>query len=167
MTNRLNVAFPCISENDCLETYFHNRFWIYDCDDEYRCYVKTDEDQFCVINESENNIYFLAIDKCMFSDTDQFEKCDCAVFNDEVFAFIEIKKSKKRTKSQNKKKAKSQLISTINVFKEKVEFNVPLEAYLCIGDSPKTPAKSATSSDMLLEFEEMGVSLFEGCQKEF
>ena len=168
MKNKLEEAFPQVLTNHCLETNLSEEFWIYDCDEENRCYITSEDNQFQVKNNTENHISFLAIDKCIFFDDDAFEKCDCAVFNEKTFCFIEIKKSKLRQKKKNRKKAKAQLQSTINIFREKIDFsNLKLEAYLCIGISPTRPSITATSMDMILEFEELDTKLFEGCQKEF
>ncbi len=168
MKNKLEEAFPQVLTNHCLETNSEKEFWIYDCDEESRCYITSEDSQFQVINNTENHISFLAIDKCIFFDDDAFEKCDCAVFNEKIFCFIEIKKSKKSRKKKNRKKAKTQLQSTINIFREKIDFSsLQLEAYLCIGMSPTRPSITAASMDMRLEFEELDTKLFEGCQKKF
>ena len=167
MRNKLEEAFPKISRNSCLEINSESEFWIYDCDEENRCYMKSEESQFQVINNTKNDIFFLAIDKCIFFDDDEFEKCDCAVFNEKTFCFIEIKKSKKSRKKANRKKAKSQLKTTIEIFQGKIQFDLKLEAYLCIGMSPTRPSRSAASNDMILEFEDIDTKLLEGCQKEF
>ena len=167
MKNKLEEAFPQISTNHCLETT-QDKFWIYDCEEKSRCYITHEDNQFHVLNDTNGYISFLAIDKCIFFDDDAFEKCDCAVFNEKIFSFIEIKKSKLRQKKKNRKKAKAQLISTINIFRDKIDFSdIQLEAYLCIGTSPTRPSITATSIDMILEFEELDTKLFEGCQKVF
>jgi len=167
MKNKLEEAFPQVLTNHCLETNSEKEFWIYDCDEENRCYITSEDNQFQVINNTKNNISFLAIDKCIFFDDDTFKKCDCAVFNEKTFCFIEIKKSKVARRNRNKKVASRQLKSTIELFKTKIDFNLSLEAYLCIGFSNTIPSRSASSSDMILEFEELDTKLFEGCQKEF
>jgi len=44
-----------------------------------------------VINKKNQTISFLKIDKCVFNDNDE-EKCDCALANNHLIYFIEIKK---------------------------------------------------------------------------
>ncbi|MFN5984213.1 MAG: hypothetical protein ACK479_12165 [Fluviicola sp.] len=104
-------------------------------------YIKDIKDSSCeltnesdfhikVENKEKINITFLKIDKCFFSDSDRFKKCDCAVFSKEKSYFIEIKEvenievldsklRKPSLKRKNlKKEATKQLIETINQFKK-------------------------------------------------
>lgn len=75
-----------------------------------------------VINNSNKDIFFLKIDKCVYDDGDE-KKCDFALANDDKAFFVEVKElerfddSKKRNKKRSE--AKQQLIKTINLFKEK------------------------------------------------
>lgn len=75
---------------------------------------------FHIKNSKNKNISFLKIDKCVYNDSNE-EKCDCAVADEDLIFFIEIKELGKFDnhirKNKKRKKAKSQLIATINNFK--------------------------------------------------
>ena len=179
MIKKLKDAFSQIEKNSCLEIVKDKEFEIYDCPEDYdtykkgRCYIKTNG-QFKVINRSKKEINFLAVDKCIFFDDDKFKKCDCIVFDDEVFCFIEIKEfntTRKVGKRRREKREASlnQVKSTIEKFKENFEIDRELEAYICVKKATEgIPATQASSSDRKLEFEEdLRTKLFDGCQKEF
>ena len=167
MQSSLKKVFPQIEENGCMESLKEKEFEIYDCEEEKRCYITTEYGQFKVINGSEKEITFLAIDKCLFFDSDTFKKCDCVVFDSNTICFVEIKACKFKQRKSNKKTAISQLKSTIEIFRKEFNMDKKIEAYLCIGMNPQHPPRASTS-DKILEFEEeLDTQLFEGCQKEF
>ena len=105
MQNRLKAIFSQIEANGCIETILEKEFEIYDCEEEKRCYIATEYGQFRVINSVEKEITFLAIDKCLFFDSDRFKKCDCAIFDNDTLCFIEIKACKFKQRKSNKKTA--------------------------------------------------------------
>ena len=179
MIKKLKDAFSQIKKNSCFEILKDEEFEIYDCpeaDDSCtkgRCYIRING-QFKVINTNEKEINFLAVDKCIFFDDDKFKKCDCIVFDDAVFCFIEIKEfntTRKVGKRRREKREASlnQVKSTIEKFKEKFEIDRRLEAYICVKKATEgIPATQASSSDRKLEFEEeLRTKLFDGCQKKF
>jgi len=80
---------------------------------------------------------------------------DCAIFDEEVFCFIELKDCKNKNIPTNRRKAKEQLIATIEFFRENINIKQKLEAYICITCST-------------LEFEEFfDTQLFYRCKKLF
>ena len=167
MRSSLKKVFPQIEENGCMESLREKEFEIYDREEEKRCYISTEYGQFKVINDSEKEITFLAIDKCLFFDSDTFKKCDCVVFDSNTICFVEIKACKFKQRKSNKKTAISQLKSTIEIFRKEFDMDKKIEAYLCIGMNPQHPPRASTS-DKILEFEEeLDTQLLEGCQKEF
>jgi hypothetical protein len=167
MQSKLKKSFPQIEQNSCIETLTNREFEIYDCEEEKRCYITTEYGQFKVINSLEKEITFLAIDKCLFFDSDRFKKCDCLIFDDNTICFVEIKACKFKQRKSNKKTAIGQLKSTIEIFRKEFNIDKKIEAYLCIGMNPKNPPRTSTS-DKILEFEEeLDTKLFDGCQKEF
>ena len=179
MIKKLKDAFSQIERNFCLEILKDKEFKIYDCpelDDSCtkgRCYIRTNG-QFKVINSNEKEINFLAVDKCIFFDDDEFKKCDCIVFDNKFFCFIEIKEFNTTRKVGKRRRAKreaslNQVKSTIEKFKEKFEIDRELEAYICVKKATEgIPSTQASSSDRKLEFEEeLRTKLFDGCQKEF
>jgi hypothetical protein len=179
MINELKKAFPQIDSNTCLEIVTEKEFEVYDCPEEDksctkgRCYIRIGG-QFKVFNRKEKGIGFLAVDKCIFFDDDKFKKCDCIVFDEKTFCFIEIKEFNSNKKVGKKRRTKrveslNQVKSTIEKFRDKFKTDKTLEAYICIKKSTEgIPATQASSSDRKLEFEEeLRTKLFDGCQKEF
>ena len=103
-------------------------------------------------------------------DYDNIERCDFAVFDNKTFCFIEIKETARR-KSENSKKARSQLLRTIQEFIKLIDFgSIRLEAYVVVGldFSEVKPASKAQDLATTLEFMEFGVTLFhDGNEKKF
>lgn len=171
MLDAINKAFPKTLTNACLQTLTDLEFHIYDTD-EKRCEIQTDPDgivHFTVENPTAQNIHFLAIDKCLFFDNDEVQRCDCALFSHKVFCFVEIKEVNlaARRADQNRK-AKEQLKNTIRLFKEQLTFATKhLEAYACVGRTTPRPARLASDLNDLLEFEELGATFYHGNIKRF
>jgi hypothetical protein len=168
----IEKVFPQINQNACLEILNDTEFSIYDSESG-RCFIQKNEEgliHFTVKNPNKKDIGFLAIDKCIFMDNDDIERCDCAVFDKKTFCFIEIKETARR-KSENSKKARSQLLTTIQEFIKKIDFgNTRLEAYVVVGldFSEVKPASKAQDLATSLEFMEFGVTLFhDGNEKKF
>jgi len=179
MIKKLKDAFFQIEKNSCLEILKDKEFEIYDCPEadnsctKGRCYIRTNG-QFKVINSREKEINFLAVDKCIFFDNDEFEKADCIIFDDRTFCFIEIKEFDTERKvgsirKKKRKKALSQLWSTIEQFRNKFEIDKTLEAYACIQKfgEDRTLTKASTSDKVFAFEKELRTKLFDGCQKEF
>lgn len=171
MDELLRNSFSKIEENCCLEISNKKEFYILDCPKDTdcitgRCYIK-DDGQFKVLNPTEKDIRFLAVDKCIFFDSDTVKKCDCIVYDNTTTCFIEIKDCKTKQRKRSKKDAKKQLKTTIEIFDEKVDIRNK-EAYICLGTNSTIPSKLASSIDAIVEFEEeLNTKLFEGTQKSF
>ena len=103
MKEVIEAAFPQILSGNCLKGVTESEFHIFDNEVEpKRCYIKRfdhDPKHFTVNNSLNQEINFLAIDKCVLTDKDETH-CDCAVFTDQQFAFIEISDSKKLHRNQ-------------------------------------------------------------------
>lgn len=173
MIAELKEAFPIIEENSCFEIITKKNFEIYDCKAEDtscttgRCYIKESGD-FLVLNPNEQEISFLAVDKCIFLDDDATQRCDAIIYNNDTICFIEIKDCKSKNRSARKKDAKKQLKTTIELFENKINIEKNREAYLCVGTSQTRPSKLASGMDAFVEFEEdLNTMLFDGCQKSF
>jgi len=159
MDNKLRTICAQI-EHHCLETISDRDFYIYDSDEEQRCFIdkegnhSTGAQLFKVINHNNQNIRFLAIDKCLFFDSDKFKRCDCLIYDEKYLCFIELKKvDTTRNRNSAKKTARAQLYSTITIFKEKFDFeNRIVEAYLCVGYKPTKPAILASSQSAKVAF---------------
>lgn len=168
MKQNLIKTFPRIEEKNCLIETVELFFGIFDCPVEKKCRLQRDPNgiiQFGVENPRTKVIGFLAIDGCVISQKDNLERCDFAVFDNKCFCFVELKISSKG----GKRKPKDQLLSTINHFKNKLNFSTKrIEAYCCQDEfiAPK-PASLATKLDEMVEFEQQGISLFYGTKKRF
>ncbi len=64
-----------------------------------------------MINNTDNPINFLKIDACI-SDSNDTTRCDCAIYDNNTFCFIELKCIKPSTFSKNRKTAEKQLEAT-------------------------------------------------------
>lgn len=169
--NTIKRSFPQTEANACLQTLTVIEFCIYDTDAR-RCVIQDDPDglkHFTVENPTEREIYFLAIDKCLFFDGDGIQRCDCAVFDSKTFCFIEIKEVDHAAKrSEHYRKAKEQLKTTIQYFQERLTFTTKrIEAYACVGRTIARPARQATDINEQFEFAEMGATLYHGNVKRF
>lgn len=167
MIEDLKEAFQQIEQNNCLE-FLNKSFEIYDCEEEKRCYICKQDGHFQVLNRDSKNIGFIAIDKCLFFDDDEFKKCDCIVFDEDTICFIEIKDCKPKRRKGHKKNAEKQLKSTIQIFQDKITIDKKIEAYLCVGCSSTRPSRTASSKNAQAEFmRDFNAHLLDGCQKEF
>lgn len=172
MKQLIEKAFPLITQNQCLESLTNSEFGFFDFDGKGinpknyikgKCYIFDNDDiiHFTVKNPNQKEIHFLAIDKCLFFD--ETKKCDCAVFDNKTICFIEIKETD-RNKSFHNKNAREQLLKSIKDFKEKIDFSGKrLEAYMVVGVNfaKTTPASKARDLITQLEFEDLGVVLFQ------
>ena len=173
MIDILKAAFPQIEANKYLETLTDSVFCIYDQDTEpNRCFIQNDLEgivHFTVHNPTGREIHFLAIDRGVISELDDMERCDCAVFDQKTFCFIEIKVVVDKQVGVSNRKAKSQLRATIIHFREKMVFTTKrTEAYVCVGATAPRPARLARDLNERYEFEEeLGVALYHGNEKRF
>ena len=158
--------------DDCLEVELSEHFFIQDNDDKNPAFINYDFGQFEVINKIHKDIHFLKIDDCIYKSNDS-SRCDCAVFDDKVFCFIELKTCKIKSQKYNRVKADKQLKQTIMKFKnEDIVNGKKLEAYACLTcktiDEKLTRITNAYSQDVIFEFEEdLDVELQYECIKEF
>jgi hypothetical protein len=171
MIHSLKEIFPHIEEKECLQLLTQKSFEILDHADDKRCYILEKDGQFKVINPYQKEISFIAIDECLFRSSDG-SRADCAIYDEEVFCFIELKDCKNKNISANRRKAKEQLIATIEFFRKKIDIKQKLEAYICITCSTNkekiTMTPRASNSEAELEFEEfLDTQLFYRCEKLF
>ena len=123
---------------------------------------------FKVENPTGRDIHFLSIDHCLLFDGDSAH-CDCAVFDEKTFCFIEIKETTRPNKrAEYTHDAKEQLKATIQHFQERVAFTTKrIEAYLCVGDTSPRPARQSNNLNEQVEFADMKAVLYRGNQKRF
>jgi hypothetical protein len=68
----IEKAFPQIIQNTCLEILTDTKFSIYDSESG-RCFIQKENEgiiHFTVKNPKQKEVGFLAIDKCIFMDSD-------------------------------------------------------------------------------------------------
>jgi len=160
--------------DDCREVISSKNFFIQDKDGSSPAFIKYDNGQFEVINTIEDDINFLKIDDCIYTSEDK-SRCDCAIFNDKVFCFIELKTletKKGKTKKERRKTAEKQLKHTIYNFKdESILQNKNKEAYVsftCNIDGKLTEIPNIGNADKKLEFkDDLDTDLKYSCKKEF
>ena len=171
MLNSLKKIFPHIDEKKCHQIIIKEIFEIFDHEEDKKCYILDENGQFKVINSNKKEINFLAVDECLFNSSDT-SRSDCIIFDDKIFCFIELKNCKNKNIKSNRSKAKQQLMTTIEFFKDRVDITQKLEAYICITCSSNkekiTMTPRASNEEAQLEFEELlDTKLFYECQKKF
>ena len=160
--------------SDCLEGINDKNFFIQDGENQERAFVTHVNGQFEVINNTQEEIKFLVVDDCLEFDADT-KKCDCIVFNDNAFCFIELKtlqSDKATTKTKRRKKAEDQLRCTINNFSgENIIGTKQREAYValtCVKETVLTKIPNISNQETISEFEiNLNTSLYYECKKEF
>ena len=171
MVNSLKEVFPHIDEKNCLQLITKEAFEIFDHEEDKKCIILEKNGQFKVSNPNQKEIGFIAVDECLFNSSDA-TRADCIIFDEEVFCFIELKHCKNKNISRNRQKAKSQLMATIEFFKEKINIEQKLEAYICVTCSTDeeriTMTPRANNEEAQLAFEEfLDTELLYKCDKEF
>ena len=174
MLNSLKEKFSHLEEKECLEFLNEEYFEIIDDDEDKKAYIIKENGQFKVLNRARKEIGFIAIDECLFDSSDG-SRADCAVFDEKVVAFIELKHCKPKKISTHRRKAKTQLAAIINFFKKNITLDRKLEAYICVTcfdyeglrvELPRAPR--ASEFETRLEFEKKyDTKLFYKCKKEF
>lgn len=160
--------------DNCLEVISHNKFFILDDTENKPAYINYEKGQFMIIKKIDNEISFLKIDNCLKFENDD-QKCDCAVFDNNTFCFIELKtmtSDKTPIKNKRRKKAESQLKNTINNFENnEIIKDKNLEAYVsitCKVNDELTKVTNISNKEMQVEFlEEYKTKLYYKCEKEF
>ncbi|MFZ2968923.1 MAG: hypothetical protein WA080_07730 [Sulfuricurvum sp.] len=167
MIDNLKEAFATVESNACLETTREKVFEIVD-DEVRKRSVMVKEGQFKVNNPQQKLIHFLAVDSCVFSDSDG-SRCDCMVFDEVTCCFIELKSCKNKNEPKHRQKAKEQLKTTIEFLKEKIDLSlVGLEAYICIACTPASIKPRIENMNAIAEFaEKLDTKLRYGCEKVF
>ena len=173
MLDSIKAAFPRTEVKACLQTLTDSEFHIYDHETEKRCYVQVNLEgikHFTVKNADKRSVHFLAIDKCLLMDDERTQRCDCAVFDDQTFCFIEIKTTSSMTQRKKlRREAKNQLKAAINFFRNKVAFDsIQIEAYVSLlTDLETRPLNRASLLEETEEFYEIDVTLFHDNIKQF
>lgn len=176
LISHLVRAFPDRSVKTCLTNSNSTKFCIVEPELDKKCVIKnSDEPGFVVKNPNQKTIHLLVVDHCLFNDQDP-KRCDCIVFDDIYFCFVELKLnvSKRKQTSVKLREAREQLGETIKFFKSKSSKKLSeelskmiLEAYIAM-KSHVYPRQRAERQDIFDAFlEEYGVPLFEKAEKDF
>lgn len=173
MLTKINECITNTTSDTCCDI-INTDFEVYDCPDTGRCFAVEnciyDEQIFSVTNSTNKSIYFFAIDRCLIPANGP-ERCDCLVTDKKTFCFVEIKEFKSTTKNtaKSRKKARSQLLSTITLFKSTVvlPINCVLEAYMCVGIRRRVPSVRATDMAVKMKFAVLDTTLYQGTTKVF
>ncbi|MCP4701971.1 MAG: hypothetical protein GY862_34695 [Gammaproteobacteria bacterium] len=174
----LKAHFPLIANNNCLEANDSSVFHVYDDPTAGRCRIDTameipEEQSFVVDNPDNKQIRLLAVDHCLLFDGEG-KKCDCILYDDTYFCFIELKdviSDDHQKRRRARKDAKPQLLATIELLQDSLPASaladITQEAYLCVGRRPARPAIKSESQAAMRDFAAKGVSLYDGCRKAF
>ena len=148
MLDSIPAQFENCIPNNCLSTVTHNSFKVFDRENDC-CYICTENEPkslcyFTVNNPTNKPLNFLAIDKCTLTG-DKDKKCDCAIFDNSLFYFIEMKTASSASRSKRRGDAYMQLKSTIGIFKERINFdNYEILALISFGQSYTIPRTNST-----------------------
>lgn len=172
LISHLVRAFPHRSVKTCLTNSNSTKFCIVEPESDKKCVIKnSDEPGFVVKNPSQKTIHLLVMDHCLFNDQDT-KRCDCILFDDIYFCFVELKLNvtKQKQASDKLKEAREQLGQTIEVCKNRLPeplSKMVLEAYVAM-KSHMYPQQSANRSHIFVSFlEQYKVPLFEKAEKDF
>jgi hypothetical protein len=169
MQEAIKKVFPLISENACLAITQLAEFEIIDKQTS-RCVLQeghTENGNLWVKNKLQKEIFFLAIDKCLFFDKkDDPSRCDCALFDENRICFVEIKESNKSKRRDRRNKAIEQLAQTIHLFRNLGIHFSQFDALVCFSTYQTFPKRR--NLDKEIEFlNECGAFLYEGNLEEF
>lgn len=158
----------------CYESIDKQHFFIQDGGDQEPTFIVESNGEFEVINPHNTPLTFLKTDSCVYDSNDK-TRCDCVIYNETTFCFIELKCIKPKNFTKNRQKAEKQLEMTIKDFQnEELLKNKTLEAYVCsncqvkIDDDfepiTKQPKNSEKKTHFLLN---LNTKLYYSTKKEF
>ncbi|PWK28649.1 hypothetical protein LV89_00854 [Arcicella aurantiaca] len=180
MKQLIENTFPC-QTGKCIEIRNESKFWIDEHPEKVEfgqipkksfVLLQTNDDLlFTVLNPTQKEITFLAIDEGVFQGTIEYSdgRCDFALFDDRRFCFVENKNVNLKHRRQERLSAFDQLKETILKFKEKLDFgNYQVEAQVSFKASQIYPRQRSSNQNKVVEFEdELNVALFENNNIEF
>lgn len=119
--------------------------------------------QLTVENNTDDGIWLVKSDKCLF--TDEIQKCDCLVFNADKFFFVEIKTSSAGGRNKKRQKAVEQLASTIKALIDAgIDFSgyQEVRAIICFKRNDVYPIRASFNTQRATFSDEFKISLDEG-----
>lgn len=156
----------------CLESVDEKHFFIQDGKDERPAFRVETNGEFEVVNNRDSPINFLQIDSCIYDSNDS-KRCDCAIYSDDTFCFIELKSSKRTNWKSHRESAEKQLKASILAFNdEDITKNKILEAYMCCtckvdGNFTKISRASNNYEVQTYFIDELNTKLYCDTKKEF
>lgn len=133
--------------------------------------VHREEDfQLTVHNESKKNIFFVKTDKCLVIEERNQKKCDCLVFDDTQFFFVEIKTCKSGKRAERRREAIIQLEYTINLLLKENNVNfhgLKTTALICFKTTVPRIIQASKKTASAIFKEKYNVDLAEGSEIAF
>ncbi|MBX7204974.1 MAG: hypothetical protein K1X81_06085 [Bacteroidia bacterium] len=153
MRQKIHNAFANCLAHSCLQNTNESIFYIQDHPTHGRSFITipinlNDYPYFTVNNPDQKDINFLSIDQCIYLTPQDGPRCDCALFDNTVFHFIEIKRGGPPKTSDRRRDAIDQLKVTIMNFIGQIDFSThKIYAHICVGHFSQIP--SIKTSDLV------------------
>ena len=120
-----------VSFADCLTILSDEEFYAFDdktqgfsiCSKDIPQELELNQEYFTIKNSTKKEIVFWSIDG-KFITKSQMQKCDCAIFDENVFCLVEFKTDSEgksdKTKEETIKNAQIQIVNIYKLIKEKI-----------------------------------------------
>lgn len=173
-----------VKVEDCLTILSDEEFYAFDnkslgystCSIDIPIELLPKHEYFTTKNSSKKEIVFWSIDG-KFITKSRTQKCDCAIFDENVFCLVEFKTDSEGKSEESKEAiinhAKNQIVSTYKLIEKKIKTKgidfteeVTVEGHICL--SKRYPRKSSEEMSMQALFaKENGFGLYFDGIKEF
>ena len=174
MVAQLREVFTATPVDLCLDHDDSERFYILEDDASGKSIIEEDltpKDGFLIINPHQKTVYLLATDNCFLEHLNQYEgrQCDCVVFDDRCFCFVELKLNvfKPRQATKRLREAREQLGNVIEFFRETFDnasrdfLGFELEAYVVMRPTVYPKSRAGRMSVFVEFLDTYGVKLLE------
>lgn len=153
MKDRICNAFPTCITNNCIETVNNKKFQVRDNENTKKSEIVLKDGTLTVHNPNAKDIDFIAIDSCILQSNDP-KKCDCALFDEKEFYFVEFKTFNSKKNNERRGEANQQLESILEIFRnKKISFEqYELIALICFNFIPTRPIASTRMQYKKIEF---------------
>jgi hypothetical protein len=120
--------------------------------------------QLTVHNATKKNICFVKTDKCLIIEEKGLKKCDCLLFDDKQFYFVEIKTCKQSRRAKRKREIIPQFESTIDFLLENnIDFKkLKTTALMCFKSNYPNIIQASQKSANAIFKEKYNIDLAEG-----
>ena len=160
---------------ECTDSITEKHFFIEDGGDQEPAFISFENGEFEVTNNTNNSIYFLRTDSCLYNSKDP-KRCDSVIYNDNTICFIELKCIKPKNFADNSQNAKKQIEETIIDFQEHgvLQDKKNREAFISLNCHKKKNGcyepitKRPTNSHVFADFKiRLNTTLYYDTKKEF